>query len=305
MADNPRFVWVDGKLVPWNDATVHITQMGIATVSLIYEGIRGYWNEAEHKTYVFQLDAHTRRLMQSARLVRMKPALAASEVSRGVLDLLRANQIAGDIYIRPFAFTEGLTFSVAASDVPRIVVTNQAWATRLKSGKVSHACVSSWARITDNVMPPRIKASSNYLNSRYASEEAKRNGYDVALFLNPNGKVAEAPGACLMIVRDGKLITPTVTSGILESITRATLIQLCHDVLNIEVIERELDRTELYIADEAFLCGTGMEITPIASVDRFMLGDGGIGSITQRVESLYHDLVRGIDKRYDEWRTVV
>jgi branched-chain amino acid aminotransferase len=170
---------------------------------------------------------------------------------------------------------------------------------------MSHACISSWSRITDNVMPPRVKASSNYLNSRYASEEARRNGYDIALILNPNGKVAEAPGACLMLVRDGKIITPTVTSGILESITRATLIQLCRDVLNVEVIEREVDRTELYVAQEAFLCGTGAEITPIASVDRFTLGDGNIGAITARVENLYHDLVRGIDARYAEWRTAV
>jgi len=181
----------------------------------------------------------------------------------------------------------------------------KSWASHLKSNKVLHACVSSWARISDNVMPPRVKASSNYLNSRLAAEEAKRNGYDAALLLNSNGKVAEAPGACLMIVRDGKIITPSVTSGILESITRATLIQLCREVLHVEVIEREVDRTELYVAGEAFLCGTGAEIAPIVSVDRLPLGDGNVGSLTQRVEDLYHDLVRGIDVRYSEWRTVV
>jgi len=305
VADNPKYVWADGKLVPWNDATIHVTQLGIATVSLVYEGVRAYWNDAEKKLHVFQLDAHAQRLMQSMRLVRMKPALTASEISAGVVELLRANAYTRDAYIRPFAFTEGLTFSIAASDTPRVVITTQDWATRLKTGKVLHACVSSWTRIADNVMPPRIKASSNYLNSRYASEEAKRNGYDTALLLNPSGKVAESPGACLMMVRDGKLITPTVTSGILESITRATLLQLCHQVLHIEVVEREVDRTELYIADEAFLCGTGMEIAPIASVDRFTLGTGGIGPITQRIETLYHDLVRGIDQRYAQWRTPV
>ncbi len=305
MADNPKFVWVDGKLVAWNDATVHITQMGIATVSLVYEGIRAYWNPDEQKAYVFQLDAHVHRLMQSMRLVRMKPTLTAHDLAQGVLDTLRANQVAGDIYIRPFAFTEALTFSTAATDVPRLVITTQPWSTRLLSGKVAHACVSSWTRISDNIMPARIKASSNYLNSRYASEEAKRNGYDVALFLNAQAKVSEGPGACLMIVRDGKLITPSVTSDILESITRTTLMQLCREVLNIEVIEREVDRTELYIADEAFLCGTGMEITPIASVDRFTLGAGGIGPITQRIETLYHNLVRGIDKSHPEWRTMI
>jgi branched-chain amino acid aminotransferase len=136
-------------------------------------------------------------------------------------------------------------------------------------------------------------------------EEAKRNGYEVALLLNPTGKVAEAPGACLMIVRDGKVITPSVTSGILESITREILIQLCRDVLRLQVIEREVDRTELYVAREAFLCGTGSEITPLASIDRFTLGDGAIGPITRQIELLYHDLVRGIDARYAVWRTAV
>ena len=174
-----------------------------------------------------------------------------------------------------------------------------------KSGKVSHACVSSWTRLGDNQMPPRVKAASNYLNSRLASEEALRNGYDTALILNSNGKVAEAPGACLMIVRDGKIISPPVTSGILESITRATLIQLCREVLKLEVIEREVDRTELYVASEVFVCGTGEEITPIASVDRFELGDGSIGPITRQLESLYHDIARGIETCYPEWRTLV
>jgi branched-chain amino acid aminotransferase len=305
MADNPKFVWVDGKLTAWDDATIHITQMGVATVSLVYEGIRAYWNDAERRAYVFQLDAHTARLAQSMRLLRMKPAFSSSDLSRAVVELLRANEIKDDTYIRPFAFVEATTFASAASDVPRIVIGIHTWASRLKGGKVWHACVSSWTRISDNAMPPRVKASSNYLNSRYASEEARRNGYDVALFLNANGKVSEAPGACLMIVRDGKIVAPSITSGILESITRATLIRLCREVLQIEVVEREVDRTELYVASEAFLCGTGWEVSPVASVDRLPLGDGGIGPITQRVESLYHDLVRGIDTRYAEWRTAV
>jgi branched-chain amino acid aminotransferase len=218
---------------------------------------------------------------------------------------LHANEYSEDTYLRPFAFVESALFGSAPGDQVHIVLNTNAWPSRLKSGKVAHACVSSWARISDNVMPPRVKASSNYLNSRLASEEAKRNGYDTALILTPSGKVAEAPGACLMIVRDRKIITPSVTSGILESITRATIIQLCREVLGIEVIEREVDRTELYVASEAFLCGTGAEITPIASVDRFTLGDGGVGPLTQPIENLYHVLARGVDSRYAEWRTAV
>jgi branched-chain amino acid aminotransferase len=305
MADNPKFIWVDGKLTPWNEATVHISQLGTSTVSLVFEGIRAYWNESARKLFVFHLDAHLARFAQSIRLIRMKQTIATEEIRRGVLDLLRANEYAADTYIRPFAFTESATFGGMSSDQARIALTTQLWPSRLKSGKVSHACISSWSRITDNVMPPRVKASSNYLNSRLASEEAKRNGYDVALMLNPNGKVAEAPGACLMIVQHGKVITPSVTSGILESITRETLIQLCREELKLEVVEREVDRTELYTASEAFICGTGAEITPIASIDRFSFGDSNMGPITQRIENLYHDLARGIDPRHAEWRTQV
>ncbi len=305
MADNPQFVWVDGKLVPWNDATIHITRLPTAGVSLVYEGIRAYWNANMRKLSIFRLDAHLERLAQSMRLIRMQRTIPDAEIREGVLALLRANQHAEDVYIRPFAFVEAPTFSGVPSAPAHVVINTTPNPSQLKSGKVSHACVSSWSRITDNVMPPRVKASSNYLNSRMASEEAKRNGYDIALILNPSGKVAEAPGACLMMVRDGKVITPSVTSGILESITRATIIQLCREVLKIEVVERDMDRTELYIASEAFLCGTGAEVTPIASVDRFTLGNGSIGPITQRIENLYNDLVRGVDDRYAEWRTVV
>jgi len=305
MAEASQYVWVDGKLTCWDEATVHITQIGPATVSAVFEGIRAYWNDAARRLFVFQLDAHLHRLAQSIRLMRMKQPFSNAAIKEAAVDLLRANKCEGDSYVRPLAFVESALFSSASNDQARIVLSTKSWPSRLKSGKVSHACVSSWTRLGDNQMPPRVKAASNYLNSRLASEEALRNGYDTALILNSNGKVAEAPGACLMIVRDGRIITPPVTSGILESITRAALIRLCREVLKLEVIEREVDRTELYVASEVFVCGTGEEITPIASVDRFELGDGGIGPITRQLESLYHDLVRGIETRYPEWRTAV
>ncbi len=206
MADNPQFVWVDGKLVPWNDATIHITRLPTTGVSLVYEGIRAYWNANMRKLSIFRLDAHLERLAQSMRLIRMQRTIPDAEIREGVLALLRANQHAEDVYIRPFAFVEAPTFSGVPSAPAHVVINTTPNPSQLKSGKVSHACVSSWSRITDNVMPPRVKASSNYLNSRMASEEAKRNGYDIALILNPSGKVAEAPGACLMMVRDGKVI---------------------------------------------------------------------------------------------------
>ncbi len=302
---NPKYVWLDGKLTPWADATIHMTQAGTAGVSSVFEGIRAYWNADKKKLYVFRLDAHLDRLAQSIRLMRMGQAVSTAQIKQGIVELVRANECADDTYVRPLAFIESAFFGSAPGDTARVVVNTQSWPSRLKSGKVNHACVTSWTRISDNVMPPRVKASANYLNSRLASEEARRNGYDTALFLQPTGKVAEGPGACLMLVRDGNLITPSATSGILESITRATLIELCQNVLGLKVIEREVDRTELYVAAEAFLCGTGAEITPIVSVDRLPVGAGEMGPLTKRIESLYHDLVRGIDARCPEWRTEV
>lgn len=302
---NPKFVWVDGKLVPWNDATIHITNLGTSGVSSVFEGIRAYWNAAEKKLYVFQLDAHLERFAQSMRLLRMKQPFPTAVFKQGVLDLLRANEYADDTYIRPFAFVESPTFGGTASMEAHVVLSTQRWPSKLKSGGVLNACVTSWTRNSDNSMPPRIKASSNYLNSRYASEEARRNGYDLAIFLNSNGKVSEAPGATLVLVRKGRVIAPSVTSNILESITRDLMLELFRSELQVPVVEREVDRTELYVADEAFVCGTGSELQPIVTVDRLPVGDCRPGPITQRIENLYNDLVRGIDPRHSEWRTLV
>src|SRR5574342_74827 len=179
----PKVIWVDGKLVPWKEATIHITNIGTSSVSSVFEGIRAYWNSAQKKLYVFQLNAHLDRFAQSIRLMRMKQNYSNGQLRQGLLDLLRENEYADDTYIRPFAFVESATFGSASSSDARIVLSTQPWPSKLKQGQVAHACVSSWSRITDNVMPPRVKASSNYLNSRLASEEAKRNGYDAAIIL--------------------------------------------------------------------------------------------------------------------------
>jgi branched-chain amino acid aminotransferase len=152
-------------------------------------------------------------------------------------------------------------------------------------------------------MPPRVKAVANYRNSQLAWNEAEKNGYDEAIILNDRHKVAESPGACIMMVKSGRVITPPVTSSVLESITRSTLLQMFGEQLNTPAEERDVDRTELYLADEIFVCGTGSEVTPVVSVDRYKVGDGNIGPITTRMIDLYHDVVRGLDAPYEHWRT--
>ncbi len=305
MADRTTtpFVWWDGKLTPWDQATVHATQLGPAGVSSVFEGIRGYWNAEQKRLFVFQLDAHLARFAQSIRLVRLQLPYSKDELRAAVLELVRANGIAHDCYIRPFAYSEAGTFGGAPQPRAHVLIHTDNWASHLREDRAGAAMVSSWTRLSDNTMPPRVKASSNYLNSRYASEEAHRNGYDYAILLNANGKVAEGPGSCLMLLRGRKLITPGTTSGILESITRDVVLQLARERLALEVVEREVDRTELYVADEMFFCGTGVEIAPVVSVDRLPVGDGRPGPFTHRLIDCFHDLVRGIDPEHPEWRT--
>jgi len=177
-----------------------------------------------------------------------------------------------------------------------------------RRGRISAAglrcCVSSWTRTSDNAIPIRLKCGPNYQNGRLAVLQARADGYDAPILLNQQGHVAEGTGATVFMVRKGRLVTPPVTADILESITRATLIEeICPTALGLDVVEREIDRTELYVAEEAFFCGSGYEITPIVSIDRFPLGDGEVGPITRRVLKAYMEVVRGVDKRYAEWRT--
>jgi branched-chain amino acid aminotransferase len=175
----------------------------------------------------------------------------------------------------------------------------------LKSALTQTAKVSSWRRISEDVMPPRIKNLSNYRNSQLAGMEARLDGYDTAILLNHLGKVAEGPGACVMLVSGNQVITPDVNSGILESITRDALIVLAREVLGLEVVERSVDRTELYLADEVFTCGTAAEVTPIVAIDKYPVGRSEIGPVTHALETAFDDVLRGRDDRFAHWRTPV
>ena len=303
----PAYLWSSGELVPWEEATIHITGMAWTSISAVFEGIRAYWNEDEQELYVFRLQSHLDRLFDSMKLVRMSPPYTSEEMTTAIIDLLRANQAREDTYIMPVAYFSGDVAGYrAAYQQPGVVfVTARPSASNLGKNRGSHCCVSSWTRISDNVMPPRAKMLSNYENSRLASTEARINGYDAGIILNPQGKVAEGSYACILIVRDGVAITPGVTSGILESITRDTVMRLFTETLGVPVVERDVDRTELYVADEVFLCGSYAEIEPVVSVDRYVVGSGRPGPLTRKVRRLYWDLVRGKDKSMPHWQLPV
>ncbi len=304
----PRFVWLNGDLVPWREATIPVTAMGASGSLAVFEGIKAYWNEDEKQLFVFRLEDHLRRLYDSMKIVRMAPATDREGLFQATLDLIRANECRQDTYIRPVAFYDGvslpsLRYTVGAA--PDLLIATQGFHTHLLQAKTKSCAVSSWTRISDNSSPPRVKCMSNYQNNRLAFVEAHLDGYDDAILLDDRGKVTEAATACLFMVRNGLVVTPPVTAGILESITRDAVIRLCRETLDLKVVEREVDRTELYLCEEIFLGGTGEEITAVTSVDRLSVGDGSPGPIFRRLEQLYHDLVRGLDPRYPEWRTAV
>jgi branched-chain amino acid aminotransferase len=304
----PRYIWFNGEVRAYESATVHVSALGHATVSAVYEGIRAYWNSTDRQLYLFKLGEHMQRLFESIKIVRLKPRFTPEQLMAGLADLLRANEYRRDAYVLPMAFLGGIGRAFSQPEFHRpteIVMESWALDSILPAGQGISCGVSSWVRLSDAQMPPRVKCVSNYHNGRLASMQAQVDGYDQALLLNQHGQVAEAPGACVFIVRHGIPITPPVTAGILESITRRTIMELSADLLGVPVQERDLDRTELYVADEVFLCGTGFEITPVTSVDRFPVGDGRVGPVTRRLSEAYHDVVRGMDGRFPAWRTAV
>lgn len=302
-----RYLWFSGRRVPWEQATVHVSLVGWPSVGAVFEGIRGYWNAEQSALFIFRLPEHIARLQASMKLQRMTPRFSTPELVDAIVDLCRANEVREDTYIQPLAFTAGYTWhtSTGMGQVPDVVITVRPMASGLLTGQTLTAGVSSWTRISDTVMPPRIKALPNYANSRLASHEAKRRGYDAPIILNQRGQVSESSAACVFIVRNGVLITPPLTASVLESITRDSVIELARGVLGLPVQERDVDRTELYVADEVFLSGTSIEVTAVTEVDGYQVGTGQVGEITGRIERLFHDIARGIDHRYAHWRTPV
>lgn len=304
---HPTYLWWNGTQMPWEDATLHVTDLAWSTVGAVFEGIRGYWNEQQQELYVFRLQEHMERLVDSMRLVRLPVEYTIDELTDATLKLLRDNDVREDTYIRPLAYSAnsaGKRLSEASVELGMLINTNP-MASQLKSGRGIRLKVSSWTRISDTVMPPRIKNISNYRNGQLASMEAQADGYDNALLLSPQGKVSEAPGACVMMVRKGKLVTPPVTDGILESITRDAIMTMASETLGLPVVERSMDRTELYLADEVFLCGTAFEVTPVVEIDHYDIGTGEIGEVTGKLQALYDSVLRGTEPHYDHWRTPV
>ncbi len=303
-AATPQYMILNGELVPYAEARIHAQAVGLRYGANIFEGIRAYWNDEREELYLFRHEDHLRRLQRSMKLMRFEPPWSLRELREPLLTLLRANGFREDLHVWQQVFLAGEGAPDVGGPLGMSIYCGPRGRVKKSEGGLD-GCVSSWARISDAAMPPRIKCSANYHNGRLALLQAKADGYDCTVLLNSRGKVAEAPGACLFIVRDGVPITPPITSDILESITRATLIQLFPEVHELPVQEREIDRSELYVADELFLCGSGWEITPVVSVDRYRIGDGTIGPVTRAIQETYFSVVRGRGELHKDWLTPV
>lgn len=299
-----RYIWLKNEIVNVNNAKINVltptSQFGLN----VFEGIPCYWNETEKQLYAFRLDAHYNRLEKSAKLLQIDCQYTKEDFTRALIQVIKANDYRENISVRQTLFVDGFgswgsegPVEMFVAPIPR----NRTSAEYNKKGL--KCCVASWRRISDSNLSPRIKCGANYINSRVGQREALRNGYDTCIFLNEFGKVAEGPGSCLFMVKHGQLITPQLTDSVLESITRDTVIKLAKE-LGVEVIERCIDRTELYTADEAFLCGSAMEITPIISVDGYQVQNKE-GFYTGKIMSMYHDVVRGIVNDSRGWLTKI
>ena len=296
-------IWMNGKLVTQAEAVLPVNSAAVFYASNVFEGLRAYWNETDDQLYCFRLDEHFARFRESMKMMRFTVPYSDADLHAAVKATLTGNAFREDIHMHLVAYVGGAGLEATS---PTGLYINPRRRGRIAEDSGLRCCISSWARTSDNAIPIRLKCGANYQNGRLATLQAKADGYDAPIFLNQLGRVAEGSGATFFMVRKGQIVTPPVTSDILESITRSTLVEkLCPEGLGMQVVEREIARTELYVAEEAFFCGSGYEITPITSVDRFPLGDGHVGPITQKLSMAYMNIVRGTDKRYPEWRTPV
>lgn len=298
-------IWHNGKLIPWNDAKIHVMSHVVNYGSSVFEGIRCYAHP--DGPAIFRLREHMQRLVDSAKIYRIETEFSLDELCNAASVLVAANGV-WPCYIRPVMLRGYGDAGVNPFNVPtEVYVANYPWGKYLGSGDVSEgvdACVSSWSRIAPNTMPAMSKASANYMNSQLIKMEALVNGYVEGIALDVNGYVSEASGANVFIVRKGKLITPPLGNSVLPGITRDAVISLADDI-GVTVVEQMIPREMLYIADEVFFCGTASEITPIRAIDKISINRGVTGPVTLALQREFFGIVNGTLKDRHSWFTKV
>ena len=300
------WVYLDGEVKRYADAKVGLMTHALQYGTGVFEGIRGYWSPEHEQLFVLKLREHYRRMQNSVKVLKLKIPMNLDELCETSIELIRRNNFRQDVYIRPFAFKSSEEIGVRLHNLKdsfAIYVTPFGNYVEVDGG--IRCMVSSWRRIDDNVAPARAKITGIYVNSALAKTEAMENGFDEAIMLSQDGHVSEGSAENIFLIRDGKVLTPPSYDNILEGLTRLAMIELLRKELDMEVVERSIDRSELYIADEIFLCGTGAQISPVIEIDRRPVGDGQVGPAVKKLQKLYFDIVRGNSAKYRNWLTPV
>jgi branched-chain amino acid aminotransferase len=302
----PNFAFFKGRIVPYSEAKVGVLTHALNYGTGVFGGVRGYWNNDEQQLFIFRPLDHYRRFLESARLLLMELPYSESDAVRFTIDLLRAEKYRTDCYIRPICYYGDEIIGVRLHGLhPELTIVSIPFGSYVDNEEGSHVTISSWRRVDDNMIPARGKICGAYVNSAFIKTDAQRAGFDEAIVLNQDGHVSEGSAENFFIVRKGVVCTPPITDNILEGITRRTVMMLLRDDLSLEVVERPIDRTEVYLAEEVFFCGTGVQIAAITKVDHRPVGSGKLGPITRDLRHLYFDVVRGRVSKYRELCTPV
>ena len=301
----PSYAYFHKQFVPLSEAKIGVMTNALHYGTALFEGIRGNWNSEQKQIYLFRLREHYERLYNGCRILKIDLPHSTNELCQITIELVEMCGFQEDVYVRPLAYKSAERLGVRIHDVEGdFLAFVIPWGPYLDVDK-ARCTVSSWRRPDDNVIPPRAKITGLYANNALAKSEAIENGFDEAIMLTPDGHVSEGSGENIFLVIDGKLVTPASYNNILMGITRDTAIKLAHKELGIETIERQIDRNELYIAEECFFTGTAAHITPIAEIDHRKVGNGEIGEITKRLQQLYSEIIRGNNPKYLNWCTPV
>ena len=304
--DLSKHAFFEGKIVPLSEANINIATHGFLYGTSIFGGMRSYWNEEKKRLFVFRPYDHFRRLLHSAKMMSMQTEYDEESLIDLTLELLRTDNWQRDIYMRPTFYKADLGIGVKLHDLKdKFCMFVMAFDKYVQNDTNAHVTVSSWRRIDDNVIPARGKVAGAYVNSALIKTDANRSGFDEALVLDNNGHVSEGSAMNIFMLRDGVLVTPPVTDNILEGITRKSIIELARNELGLEVLERSIDRTEVFIAEEMFMTGTAAQITTVTKVDHRPIGAGVMGPVVTKLRILYEDILRGKNRNYEHWNVAV
>jgi branched-chain amino acid aminotransferase len=298
----PRYAFFRGSIVPYSEARVGVLTHALNYGTGCFAGIRAYWNAEEQELFVFRPHDHFRRFLESTRLLDMTLRYSVSDLTEALLNLLRAELLREDSYARPLAFYGDEAIGVRLHNLtPEVSIVAMPYGRYVDNEEGVHATISSWRRVDDNMIPARGKITGSYVNSAFAKTDAQRAGFDEAIVLNHDGHVAEGSAENFFLVKNGTAMTPPVTDNVLEGITRRTVLELLSKDLGLRVVERPIDRTEIPLADEAFFCGTGVQIAAVTRVDHRPIGTGRLGPAVAALRDLYFDVVRGKRPEYRSW----